>query len=522
MKYNFFYGLCLFLFIACDDELDLTPRNSLTFKNALETEKDIESALASAGYWLRNGITPGRLKTFECGEYADEVQGTCGYRRNLSPQSIPVTWWDFQYNLIDQANVVLHFVDQIPSTRERREVYCGQAYFYKAFAYLDLIRQWGDCILIKDEGDVQPVGQISWVKVADHAIDLAEKAVALLPEYDKMIDRQGHSPRYKSTPCKGSANALLAHLCAWKAGGKYFAREEDRDYDEKKLWERAKQACTDIIMSGTYELADSPEQVCAEVLVGNSKESIFECACTDFWQELNEPAWMPATYFMLYWHSWPVMPERAESDIQMNNYRILATTVKRMFPEYLDKVGKIVSVDERRNAYFYKVDSMSHDSLLYKTGGFAYPYKYRTARVSLGGWSPGEFLDCNANTIWWRLADIILLRAECRARLDDAAGAIEDINRIRDRAKALRYDPSDYDGDVRYAVFKEREKELLLEGWRYYDVIRNDYRRIELEEGFQKASDQDFIDGAFFTTLPPLYFKNNSHLRQNNYWLKRQ
>ena len=60
-------------------------------------------------------------------------------------------------------------------------------------------------------------------------------------------------------------------------------------------------------------------------------------------------------------------------------------------------------------------------------------------------------------------------------RLNDRIGAIADLNKIRDRAKAKRYSESEYDGNLRYAIFKEREKELLMEGTRYFDVLRNGY-----------------------------------------------
>ena len=40
-------------FISCEDALDLTPENSLTFRNALETEKDLEGVLSGVGYYMR-------------------------------------------------------------------------------------------------------------------------------------------------------------------------------------------------------------------------------------------------------------------------------------------------------------------------------------------------------------------------------------------------------------------------------------------------------------------------------------
>ena len=121
----------------------------------------------------------------------------------------------------------------------------------------------------------------------------------------------------------------------------------------------------------------------------------------------------------------------------------------------------------------------------------------------------------------FRLADIILLRAECRARLGNNEGAIADLNTIRERADAELYNSSEYGGDLRYAIFKEREKELLMEGCRWYDVIRNGYYKTELYGGFRNVSKQDILDGVFFNAVDNNEFSENPLARQNTYWLKR-
>ena len=132
----------------------------------------------------------------------------------------------------------------------------------------------------------------------------------------------------------------------------------------------------------------------------------------------------------------------------------------------------------------------------------------------------GRFINFDCNKIWWRLADIYLLRAECRVRLNDRTGAIADLNAIRDRAKAKRYEETEYNGDLRYAIFKEREKELLMEGTRYCDVLRNEYYKTELYGNFRNVSDQDVVDGVFFNALEDYVFQDNPLMRQNAYWLK--
>ena len=95
------------------------------------------------------------------------------------------------------------------------------------------------------------------------------------------------------------------------------------------------------------------------------------------------------------------------------------------------------------------------------------------------------------------------------------------MNCIRERANAELYNPSEYDGDLRYAIFKEREKELLMEGWRWYDVLRNGYYKTELYGGFREVSIQDIIDGVFFNGVDKTEFIDNPLARQNTYWLNR-
>ena len=498
-------------FISCEDALDLTPENSLTFRNALETEKDLEGVLSGVGYYMRQLAINGTCQLMK-GAYMDfDPHEQFTSERTLAPDGGEVDGmgWGRFYDVITQANVVLHFADQVKMTDDRRKVYKGQAYFYKGLMYLELLRRWGDCILVKDDVSLVPQGQSPWGEVCDYAIEMAQNAVNCLPEFPQVTDHLGNAPRYKSTPSKGAANALLAHLCAWKAGGKYFAA--DQDYDDQTLWRRAKEACDSIISSNIYALEDSPELVCTSALVGDSKESIYETIYKDFWHEINDnDRGMMMFCLAKKYQSYPVEPNSTPYDALDQPCQIYLSEMEKMFP----------GSDERRNAYFYKFDEYNCPDSVKITHGLAYPYKWRNPYVETSGWNAGSMINYNQNRIWWRLADIILLRAECAARLGDTETAIKDLNRVRARANAKLYDASEYEGDVRYAVYKEREKELLFEGYRYYDIIRNGYYKTELEGGFRTASEQDFRDGAFFLVIWVTSMDNNPAIRQNKYWLK--
>ena len=137
-------------------------------------------------------------------------------------------------------------------------------------------------------------------------------------------------------------------------------------------------------------------------------------------------------------------------------------------------------------------------------------------------WGTQRYLGMDMNKVIWRLADIMLLRAECRARQNNP-DAVIDLNEIRKRADGN--DEHKYtaaEGDLQLAIFREREKELLFEDHRFYDIRRNgiDYVRRELPEAFGKLTDQDIKDGALYMDIALKAMTNNDLMRHNVYWNK--
>jgi len=87
-------------------------------------------------------------------------------------------------------------------------------------------------------------------------------------------------------------------------------------------------------------------------------------------------------------------------------------------------------------------------------------------------------------------------------------------------------------GNIQLAIFREREKELLAEYHRYFDIMRNgwcflrgddthDYIRMEISEAYGKLTDRDIQDGALYLMLGADCFSNNDLIRQNKYWNRR-
>ena len=170
--------------------------------------------------------------------------------------------------------------------------------------------------------------------------------------------------------------------------------------------------------------------------------------------------------------SWPVREDQTLADLPTNTtYQLYKTTVDELFPD---------ASDQRLQAFFYDWGTPH----VVDGEDYALMNKFRVAIMDPDQIAPGQksYRTVDADYVYWRLADIYLLRAECYQKLHNDANAIVDLNRIRTRAGALTY-PSIYDTEgLKKAIFREREKEFIGENdARYADIIRNGYVKDELQ-----------------------------------------
>ncbi|MGC9342093.1 MAG: RagB/SusD family nutrient uptake outer membrane protein [Bacteroidales bacterium] len=77
------------------------------------------------------------------------------------------------------------------------------------------------------------------------------------------------------------------------------------------------------------------------------------------------------------------------------------------------------------------------------------------------------------NILWFRSAQFLLMRAECNARLGNSGDAIADLNAVRNRAGLSNYSgSSDDSGNLIQDIIKERAREMFLERYRIWDLLR--------------------------------------------------
>lgn len=120
-----------------------------------------------------------------------------------------------------------------------------------------------------------------------------------------------------------------------------------------------------------------------------------------------------------------------------------------------------------------------------------------------------------------RWGEVVLNRAEAKAKLGDAKGALDDVNIIRHRAGLTGdadFTESNYQArgykDVLDVVLDERRMELCFEGHRYFDVFRNRKDMDRRYVGFHEFGTIKWTDPRI-ALLIPLDEINSSHIPQN-------
>ena len=503
MKRLFYFLILLLGCSSCDSLLDVEPRNGITFEHYFRTEQDLEALVLQMHGTLRASL--GQISYHDhMGLKVDVVKENTNFQkvRSLNAaylvQKSNQEQWKRYYNVLALADLYLDNYKKAQNVSEARlKYYLGQVNFVRAVCYFYLARDWGEAIITKGSMYTDCYAKSSVETVLDTAINTALRAYNLLPKYEGLKDSKNNTLTSKQYGCKGNTAALLAHLYAWK--GSVMNREADLVNAETWASKLIEPEFRDEV--GVYTLAVNPEEVCTEVMHRKSAESLFELEIS-YSDATTYPVFLPASYLI----GAPVMKNEEKADIRDKNYGMSIPMIEEMYP-----VG-----DGRREAYFYKLDDPE-----WRTEGLAFLYKWRYARYGASQSGESWFVGFDLNKVIFRLADIYLLRAECRVKLGDVAGAKSDLGVIRQRAGAKAWPSENDSGDLQYDIFKEREKELLHEGHRYYDVIRNGYWNTEFDSNFPKLSETEVKDGALYLPVPQTAFSDNDLMIENTYWVSK-
>lgn len=509
--------LILFLFIplfSCNDWLTVEPEDSVTFVNYFKSESELE-ALYNVVQSKMKYICFGKQPYFYSSIDADDVQPDVdGYRKldvvKYTGTSNTQSWSTF-YDVIYLANVMIENQHRFENvSNERAAFWLGQMHFAKALAYFRVAQIWGDAPITQSSESIEPIGKSSALEVLQEALGEA-KAALVLPTHDKLVGVTGAAITSKQCASLGTVNTLLANICAWMGGLT----------GERKYWEDAERYASEVLdgKAGMYGLENMNGLL--ENVLGknrNSNEIIYAISNNALDYDRNFESFQKEApgHFLI---SYPYLTEdRSEIANVVNNSdnkytRIKVTTVKQIYPE---------ENDLRTKEFWYKLGDLKYYSASAKDSLYSpyahiakWRYMIRQMKEDIAG-MPVILADCD--WVFWRLADLILLRAESRVWLDMTDEAVSDLDRVRERAGLAGYAGSVTKEELRKEVFLERRRELFGEGHYYFDIVRNGYFREFLLGGYRSLTDEDVKNGALYTKVHANAFRKNTLMTQNTYW----
>lgn len=503
---------------SCNDWLDLKPNNEQVTEEYWQSKEDVESVLASGYYYMRSCVPTfikwGELRggTFYTTSTADaKLQDF-----NMTP-SVSICNYTTVYQVINMANSVINYA---PSVRNLDDTYYEavmnahlcEAYFQRAYAYLILLKNFGSVPLI-----TQPY--VDDTQSFDIAKSTEEEITAQIKkDVETALDLNAAKGVYetdwqtKGRATKWALYALMADVCLWSG-----------DYDNCIKY-------SDLILNATDSfrpvfLANTRDWYNI-FYPGNSNESIFELN----WDYNTENA---NNNFTSLW---------SLSTSSTLNFTLRAVEQMREETDELVANGEFVEGRSGRMTFATYVPNSGLASG-YSTAGTYYLWKY--AGTDIQDFEGGKRVHNDANFIIYRVAEIILMKAQAQVMNGNYKEAVRLINRIRNRAGLNNYqdiDPDSDDADMLIQqldeqslleeILKQKEMEFVGEGKRWYDLLWfgrvSNYKYKEkfinmVIEGNQTTNKSwirsVLIDvNAWYMPLPQSDIEHNRLLEQNPYY----
>lgn len=490
--------LFLFLFISgffslqsCDNYLTEEPQDVVTNINYWKTDAEAQAALmkmhASFRHYMGSVSICYRDRGIPFDIKGDDFEKISRNDMSDFPINDVRFSWVHQYNAIASCNFLLDNIYRTPIPQERINYYASQALVLRAYLYKVVIQYWGDAPLILHDGDTDAKGRTPMLEIVDQIVSDLYKAIEILPvDQDHLVDADGNLIVNKQFPTRYTGYAVLSEVCFWAAqiGGR------------TDLLPVALAAADSVINCGHYELAADPFEVVDKVLLGNSKEGIFEIN----YQNVTTSDLRPGgSYWAGFFQYWPIKPLTT-----MSTYRPIRWTYSSWVKVYSDED------DLRGKAYFKDPKETEETQPGDVTQHCVYPQKWTHYIKGTKPPFTGRLQYYLENEMLIRLGGFILHRALIRNEMGDTGGAVADLNTIRDRAGAHRYNSSE--GDLKHVIFQEIERELFAEG------INNRFFYILLLGLEKEKLDGDFSGNRKYLPVSSDAALYNDRIKQTDVW----
>ncbi|CAL1521544.1 RagB/SusD family nutrient uptake outer membrane protein [Chitinophaga sp. MM2321] len=538
---------CLLLIVApalllssCSKRvLDEVPLDFLAPENAYNTLPGIKQGIAGLYTSVRQnwyyGVNDHATQLYGMGTdlaYYGEDPGSARFLTDYSTfinpsNSYIADFWNVNFQMIQRVNSLIKGINEadagIWADESQKNAYLGEARFFRAFAYRLLVSYYGDVPLVDDvittaktdfvrtpkaeiykfmeddlafaagslpvQGKEEATGRITqgaaWsilseVYLSDGQYQLAVDAAS------KVIDG------YHYSLMKNRFGTKLGHDI-FGSGDPYYDLfgygNQNLTENNEAIWVIQVEP---LIVGGLY---NQGERVFgpAYFRMGNTPDGfpafrgeLVDGNYTGYSDTLGRPVgWMRPTNYLAYdiWKGdWNKDMRNAEHNIKRNFY--------------FDSPG---SIYDKKKIDFSLYPAGSRNALN-DTCQYIYPYFIKAAdplhhltnAIESGGG------DNHKDIYAIRLSETLLLRAEAYVRLENPGAAADDINEIRNRAKATPVKPAEVNLDY---ILDERARELYCEEWRPLTLRRMG----KLVERVKKYNNNPMFPGANIQDFNILY-----------------
>lgn len=518
------------------DVLDVEPLDSYT-EDIIFQDAKLTEAYVTKNYTLpRNGWSRNSLR-FCSDEAMENFNWSNCWTINtggMTPDQLgPLDIWANYYSYIKNCNIFFHNSDNIDKIPEpSRSILIGEATFFRAYYYMELVNNYGGVPLITrlfdlDDAEMM-VKRNSYEECVDFIVAEFTKAAELLPESFSGADF--------GRATKGAALAMKARMLLYAASPLW-----NHTGDTRK-WQLAADAAKEVIDLGIYSLdpdykglflnAQSPEIIFQRLYNSefgswydwyNSTNGWGGYSCTCVLQEMVDSYEMedgsmpdPSLYAEATSNPWAGRDPRFYASIVCDGQDFRGQEVEF----WVNADGQSGGIDSEfgRDAWNYA-----------KT--------HYTIRKFMDESLTSSWSDRGAQPwVYCRLAEVYLNYAEALYNLGDEENARKYLNLVRERARGGRADilpdVTATGTELLDKIRHERKIELAFEEHRFYDVRRwkigeqsdsgefhgiNITRNNDGTKGYTlfKIQDREFKSSNYLLPIPNYERRKNDLLEQN-------
>lgn len=423
-RYIFLMLTLAFTFASCEKELLQVPESTKVTDNFYSNEAEMEEAVNAVYATLQffgnydiaipaMGELPGEDAYDETPANDGGNYGQLDQYNVISQNSLIESMWTDAYKGIQRANIVLERIEPIEFAQEAtKSARIGEMKFLRALYYFNLVRIYGDVPLVLEEvqNPQEYFGQERTPKTQVYEAIKQDltEAISHLPE-------RTQSNRARAT--KTAAQTLLGKVELTL--GNYAAAETQ---------------LLAVTNSGSHELLSDITQVFS---VDNelNPEIIFS---VQFASGINSNSEGTDAYRMFN------PTGRVEGNMTGTKGHGVLT------PSFLDLYDEN---DLRKGVYVGELES-----------GIGYNNKIAVPPINVG--------DADSDWVVLRYADVLLMLAEISNELGKYSEAVDYLNEVRVRAGLEPYSGTLAKQEIFEAIDLERRKELIWEGHRWFDLLR--------------------------------------------------